>query len=418
MLDSGGLDNTPDDREIAAVKARLERLLLENIVPAWYPESLEQVWGGFRLNRNISGQWMPGSEKLVVSQARMTWFFARLARFVPDGPQYLKAAKNGLRFLNGRLKDQLHGGYNLEVSSSGLRVTDARKHLNCQTMALMAFSEFARASGDDRARASANDLFRLIEDRAYDAEFPGYRESFLPDWRLLPENETGFLNSTTDSKSLAIHMHLVEAYTVYRSICPDQLVAQRIAEVLDIARTVSSRVASGGVRDSYQTDWTSHKDSQRQFADVRYGRNLEVIWFFIDACESIEQPTASDISWLEMLFDYALKFGFDAEKGGFYLSGPVGERADNLEKIWWVQAEALVSALTLYRLTGRAKYWACFEKTLSWIESVQADWDGGEWHNSISPEGIASGPKSSPWKAAYHNGRAMIECIERLPSFP
>jgi mannobiose 2-epimerase len=42
------------------------------------------------------------------------------------------------------------------------------------------------------------------------------------------------------------------------------------------------------------------------------------------------------------------------------------------------------------------------------------DWENGEWHANITPDGQPQGDKANPWKAGYHNGRAMIECLEIL----
>jgi len=43
-----------------------------------------------------------------------------------------------------------------------------------------------------------------------------------------------------------------------------------------------------------------------------------------------------------------------------------------------------------------------------------ADWDGGDWFASISEDGVPSGDKAGSWKSPYHNGRAMIECLDIL----
>ncbi|TKJ35992.1 MAG: hypothetical protein CEE38_13375 [Planctomycetes bacterium B3_Pla] len=42
------------------------------------------------------------------------------------------------------------------------------------------------------------------------------------------------------------------------------------------------------------------------------------------------------------------------------------------------------------------------------------DWENSEWHGEITPEGTPRGDKANAWKAGYHNGRAMIECLEIL----
>ena len=66
----------------------------------------------------------------------------------------------------------------------------------------------------------------------------------------------------------------------------------------------------------------------------------------------------------------------------------------------------------VYRLTHEAKYLRVFERTYDFIENHQVDWKNGEWHDTITPEGKSQGDKAQIWKAGYHNGRAMIECLE------
>ena len=116
----------------------------------------------------------------------------------------------------------------------------------------------------------------------------------------------------------------------------------------------------------------------------------------------------------QALFGYALKFGYDEQEGGFYDSGPFSHRADNLNKTWWVQAEALVSALSMYRLTGDRKYASVFEKTYDFIEKYVVDRRNGEWYETVKPDGTQLGDKGHAWKAGYHDGRAMIECMRLL----
>jgi mannobiose 2-epimerase len=404
----------PTKADLADVAKRLKRLLYENIVPAWYPNSIDRLWGGYWVDRNVTGKKLRRTNKMVVTQARMVWFFSRLARFSPDGDIYSNAAKTGIQFLSGRMRDRKNGGYNIEVSPSGFRAKSSQKHLYCQTIALMALSEYARVTRDGPARSSSVELFQTIEDRAYDKENPGYREIFQNDWELLPEHEMGFMWLASGWKTLNTHMHLIEAYTTYLALENDELAKERILEVVNIIRLLAARTKSGALRDIFMLDWKPHNGAQ--FDRVSYGHNLELVWLFVDACRMINEPLEADISWFENVFDYSFGHGFDGDKGGFFESGPVAHRADKLDKIWWVQAEALVSALTMYRLTNRRKYWDCFLKTLSWIERYQADWGAGDWHNCITIEGSPRGLKAGPWKAAYHNGRAMIECLERLPS--
>jgi mannobiose 2-epimerase len=80
-----------------------------------------------------------------------------------------------------------------------------------------------------------------------------------------------------------------------------------------------------------------------------------------------------------------------------------------------VQAEALVGAVTMFALTGDSRYAEVFERTWGFVDKVQTDWTSGEWHEAIEPDGSPrGGNKAHPWKAGYHNGRALIEAVERI----
>jgi cellobiose epimerase len=114
---------------------------------------------------------------------------------------------------------------------------------------------------------------------------------------------------------------------------------------------------------------------------------------------------------------YSLRYGYDPKRGGFYGSGRCNAPASKEDKIWWVQAEALISALTMYDLTEEELYWRCFCQTLEWVVGHQVDWDHGDWHAVVGKNGKPSGNKAGAWKSPYHNGRAMIECLELLSSF-
>ena len=79
-----------------------------------------------------------------------------------------------------------------------------------------------------------------------------------------------------------------------------------------------------------------------------------------------------------------------------------------------MQAEALVGALTMYQLTINTEYFEVFRKTWSFCDKFQIDWKNGDWHAVIGADAKARGDKADEWKAAYHNGRAMIESVVRL----
>jgi len=105
--------------------------------------------------------------------------------------------------------------------------------------------------------------------------------------------------------------------------------------------------------------------------------------------------------------------GLDGESGGVFYEGDEGGRATAKQKVWWVQAEALVGFLNAYALSGDESFIDAFANVEKWIFTRQVDREYGEWHQEITPEGECRGEKGSIWKTPYHNGRACMEIVHR-----
>ncbi len=208
-------------------------------------------------------------------------------------------------------------------------------------------------------------------------------------------------------KTFRTHIHVLEALTRYSQLASEPGVQNELAGLLDVLldKTILKRgYVCGSV---FLRSWrlcSGHADNV-QF----YGHDLEFIWMFMEAIDAVGGDVASHLKCLQGLFAAAVNHGFDDDKGGFYFSGRFGRSAADRSKVWWVQAEALLACLYLYRLTESPIYADCFNRTLSWIVKHQVDWEHGDWHSTISETGEVSGAKAGPWKAAYHNGRSVIE---------
>lgn len=82
-----------------------------------------------------------------------------------------------------------------------------------------------------------------------------------------------------------------------------------------------------------------------------------------------------------------------------------------------MQAEALVSLLTMYQLTGDEKYYAAFNKTFDFVKQHQIAQEGGWWAARAadgSPDRNRS--RTSMWQGAYHSGRALLVSSQLLQS--
>jgi mannobiose 2-epimerase len=405
-----------DSRQrLVALVPQIQKNLRENVVPFWFPRSIDKQNGGYTVHYGPKGDELAGGTKMIVTQARQLWLSSRLIRAKFAEPSLREAADNGFRFLRDRMWDQQHGGFYWEVDPAGKEVRRPHKHLYGQAFGLYALSEYALATGNRQALELANTLFDLLEAKAWDRDYGGYREFFARDWSSAPAGVQPYLTAGPDMKLMNTHLHLMEALTTYVRAGGRALARERLTELVAIETQAVVRKGWVACTDRYQRDWTPILDHAA--SRVSYGHDLENIWLVADALHALGRRTAPYHDLFRDLFTYSLTYGYDQAHGGFYESGPPNAPADRRAKIWWVEAEALVSALTMFQLTGEAKYVDVFERTWQWIDTRQTDWTYGEWHEAIQPDGRPrASNKAHQWKAGYHNGRALVESLERIQS--
>jgi mannobiose 2-epimerase len=407
---SGQLTADAVRREFSARRPILERVLLGNILAFWDQRVVDDEHGGYRLNHDHHGNWLGPSPKRLITQARVTWFYSRLANSAYATPDHLTMAGRGYEFMTRHLWDHDAGGFFWEVDPSG-SVTVAEKHMMAQAFALHALAEYALASGDPQPIALAGNLFDLMTTRARDEVNGGYFESFDVDWNRR-EHGGGALDRDSAHKTLDTHLHLMEALTGYLRVDDTDEVRRQLEGLIEIMAnaTVDQRVAAGG--EIFNADW-SPVDSPLG-RRVSYGHETERIWMLADACEAVGTPHEVFTDRYAAIFASVLTYGYDSGNGGYYTAGPLGRVARNRVKLWWPQAEGLLCCLVLYKLTGEPIYAQCFFHTLDWVIDRQVDWEYGEWHRRVLPDGTTDGIKAGPWKTPYHGGRAMIACLEGI----
>lgn len=397
----------------------LEKALNENILNFWYPSTLDTKHGGYEIRRGPTGEPKGEGPKGIVTQARQVWLFSRVARAgygaktgYLDKAKLLAAADHGYKFLRDKMWDAKNGGFYWETDASGNAKSKPKKHLYGNSFGLYAVSEFALSSGRKDVRDFAVKIFETIDRRAHDAQFGGYREFFAEDWSELPASEASYMAGGSAVKLMNTHLHLMEAMTTYYRLVGTPVARERLWELFQIQSNSVVRKDLGACTDQYERDWTPRLGPQ--LARVSYGHDIENIWLLADTLDALGMPAAPYLDLFKTLFAYSMKYGWDDKNGGFYYIGNFREPADDKRKSWWVQAEALVSALTMFQLTKDPQYYAVFEKTWDFVNRYQIDWKNGEWHDTVMPDLTARGDKAQIWKAGYHNGRAMIESIARL----
>lgn len=414
------------NESIAALRTDLEHILTENIVDFWYPKAIDDEHGGYILGYDADGEFNGADHKMIVTQARMVWVFSQLDRHGYGDGEYLAAADHGYEFLIDALWDDVNGGFYWETTREG-EVTKPNKHLYGQSFGVYALAEYARASGEEEALELAHELFDILEAEAYDSEFGGYVEFHTPDWTPIEEGTTYLANIEPDwspkesgetsldptLKLLNTHLHLLEAFTTLYEVGDRQAVADRLWELLAINTNTVIRNDFNACTDKYDRDWTPKLDDE-EYRIVSYGHDIEGTWLVMEACEALGIEPGLFEETFDAIWEYSLTHGYDEEHGGFFFFGPLGEDATFEIKAWWVQAEVLVGALKMYELTGDDRYLGVFVETFEFLDEYGIDREVGEWHSGVDENLEPVGVKGAEYKAAYHNGRAMLECIQLL----
>ncbi|HYK91407.1 MAG TPA: AGE family epimerase/isomerase [Acidobacteriota bacterium] len=400
-----------DSAALRAFIPRLEKNLKENIIGFWMSKSLDRSNGGYIINFGLRSEPKGPGTKMIVTQARQVWFFSHLAH-EGYGKQYLDAADLGYRFLIEKMWDSKNGGFYWEVDPTGSQKLNPKKHLYGQSFALYAISEFYLASGRKDVLEFAVKFFNLLEARSHDKTYGGYLEYFNEDWSTPPATELSSMGSTAPEKLMNTHLHLLEAMTTFYRASRLPLARERLIELINIESSAVVRKDLAACTDRYDRDWTPRLEGS--LSTVSYGHDIENVWLLIDACDAIGISNYPLVDLYRKLWEYTLKYGYDQEEGGVFYTGGFNEPANNRNKEWWVEAEALVSALQMYRLTKESKYLSVFKQTYDFIEKYQVDWERGEWYATVSPDGKPYGDKAQVWKAGYHNGRSMIESLKLI----
>jgi len=185
-------------------------MLTQNIMPFWYPQTLDKEKGGLHLNHDVHGNPRKGGPKMIVTQARMVWYFSRLYNTGWGGEESLQAAEHGYSFLRDRMWDKENGGFYWQLNSDG-KILRRNKHMYGQAFGLYSLSEYAMASKSEEALDLAKQMFRLMETKAHDEDYGGYNEFFSPDWSPATEANRAYLGFGSGVKRMNTHLHLLEA---------------------------------------------------------------------------------------------------------------------------------------------------------------------------------------------------------------
>lgn len=387
-----------DAQRIKALRQRVD-LLLEDATRFWLNHGRDTEFGGFHGTLNRFGEPIEPSNKGLVQQARHLWTLSAYHRMATAADASRKAALKQdaddlFHFIVEHLRDPADGEFYLRVDRKGNPV-DRTKHLYSNSFAIYGLAEYALAFNVDQARKLALECFFSLDRSSHDNEFGGYDQSHRPHW-LGPGA----------AKDTNTHIHLMESFTNLYQATRDPTVRARAEELVRVVLTKH-------VQPSHET----HAEFARDFKPVggttiSYGHDIETSWLLFDSIRVLGLKDSAPLG--ERAYQLgvnAARQGFDPKLGGLFEEGIPNGAPTKLDKIWWVQAEAIAGLYRLYQYRLEPKFLDQLEKTLDFVERYQRDPNLGEWYWGVLPDGSLGqhrDNKGEEWKASYHTVRALL----------
>lgn len=393
---------------------------LHNILSYWIKYGLEENGEGFYGAVDLDNKPVLSANKSCVLNARILWTFSEAARRY-TGMGYDDIARRAYRVVTTDFADDEYGGYFMEISSDNHVVNDI-KHTYAQAFVLYALSKYYELNPVIKVLETIRNFFNFLDCRTRDPENPGYFESFTREWEIHEENR---MADNNEPKSMNTHLHLLEAYAAAYRVWEDEMIRMRLAELLNIFTGNIIR-QSGHLGIFFSNEFVETEES---LGICSFGHDIEASWLILEASEILgDGDILKNVKPLiKKMADAVLREGVDKDGGLFLESYRFGSHI-RTNKHWWLQAENLVGFMNMYQITGEKKYWDTVKLTWDFIDRFVIDHKRGEWFTKVNrlgepyltePEDDPSpyyknNWKIDPWKCPYHNGRAMMELINRI----
>jgi N-acylglucosamine 2-epimerase len=365
--------------------------LLNDIIPFWENASQDNSNGGYFTCLNTKGKVFE-TDKFIWLQGRQAWMFSMLYNKVEQKEQWLKIAKSGIDFLIEHGSDE-NGNFYFSTTSEGKPLVKPY-NIFSDCFAAMAFSQYAKASGDKEIKELARKTYFNILKRK--------------------DSSKGSLEKNTETrplKSFALPMILSNLVLELEDVLDSQEVEKTIDYSINEVMEVFLDKPSGLIYENVRPDGSLEDSFNGRLLNPGHG--IEAMWFMMDIGQRRNDEDLINKAAETVLT--ILNHSWDSKYGGiFYFMDAKGCPLQQLEwdqKLWWVHLESLVALAKAYQLTKKPEFLEWYDKVHDYAWSHFSDPENGEWYGYLNRQGeVLLDLKGGKWKGCFHVPRAMYQC--------
>ncbi|MBN1401536.1 MAG: AGE family epimerase/isomerase, partial [Anaerolineae bacterium] len=376
----------------------LEKQAREKIMGFWLEHGIDQEYGGYWTSLERDGSRYSDGEKWIIVQCRTIYSMCLAYQFFGE-PVFLEQAAQGVAFFREHFRDKANGAWYFCVSRDGQQVLNDSKQPYGLSFVSYGLAEYARLSGDKEVLQDAADTHDLVMAKCWDKQRGGLPNRFTADWELVE-----------GIKRVDTHMHTMEGVSALYHATGDARYLERLNQ---LANTILGRVgvdgcydaAHGCTKEMFHMDWSEAVERTQGLSN--YGHVTEAGWFIAKLAAYTGDERQATLA--KGLVDWAIRYGYDRERGGQFNYGESSGKVIHDTKVWWNQAELLGSLAFLYRIYGEERYLELLRQHVAFIERDLLDSEYGEWYPQLQADGsiaVRDGQfqdrKGSPYKSPYH----------------
>jgi mannose/cellobiose epimerase-like protein (N-acyl-D-glucosamine 2-epimerase family) len=227
------MSQTPDFRSVDVLRRHIAHTM-----DFYHPRAIDSNGGMFHYFRD-DGSVYDASHRHLVSSTRFVFNYAMAAREF-ERPDYLQAARWGLKYLREVHRNGATGGYAWTLRSG--QVEDATNHCYGVAFVLLAYSTALKA-GIEEARPWIDETWKLLEQRFWEPDANLYRDEASGGWVF-----SGYRGQNAN-------MHMCEAMLAAFEATGERRYLDR-ALLLARRMTVEQAGLAGGlVWEHYDSNW-------------------------------------------------------------------------------------------------------------------------------------------------------------------